>query len=118
MKLLKCAEILIAIFTAKKTLEEARFSPCYFTRNRKMSFQEILCYLIRGSKMSTQACLNEFFENIGKTMHMTQQALSKARNHFDHSPFLKAFYALRDEEYSFANEDKLNESSGAKRSIW
>ena len=112
MKLLECAEILMTIFMARKTLEDARLSPHYFTRNRKMSFQEILRYLISGCKMSTQACLNEFFEKIGKNMHMTQQALSKARNHFDHSPFLKAFYALRDKEYSFVNEDNLKRLYG------
>ena len=31
---------------------------------------------------------------------MTQQALSKARSHFDHSPFMKAFYAIVNAEYS------------------
>ena len=104
MKLLRCAEIIMSIFCSKETLTSARLSVKYFTRIRKMPFQDILCYLIAGYKMSTQVVLNEFFNRIGKTIHMTQQALSKARSHFDHTPFSKAFYALVDEEYC---EDNL-----------
>ena len=34
---------------------------------------------------------------------MTQQALSKARNHFDHTPFQKIFCAVRDAAYGEEN---------------
>ena len=107
MKLLRCAEIILSVFCSIDTLERSRISPRYFTRKRKMSFQDILCCLISGCKMSTQVVLNEFFEKIGKTIHMTQQAYSKARSHFDHTPFSKAFYALVDEEYCVENFEKI-----------
>ena len=112
MTLLRCAEILLMIFSSHETLNAARFSPRYFTRIRKMSFQDILCYLISGCKGTTQAVLNNFFHHTSKSEHMTQQALSKARSHFDHTPFLKAFYALRDEEYNYKKEENLKRLHG------
>ena len=88
MKLLEFANIIAAIFSSLCTLEEARTSPKYFTRRRKMPFDKLLQYLLCGCKGAAQAVLNEFFQRTGDTIHMTQQALSKARSHFDHSPFM------------------------------
>ena len=107
MKLLRCAELILSVFCSTETLELSRLSPKYFTRKRKMPFQDILCFLISGCKMATQAVLNDFFEKMGKTIHMTQQAMSKARSHFDHTPFSKAFYALVDEEYCIENFESI-----------
>jgi hypothetical protein len=45
-------------------------------------------FIINGFKTSTQAALNRFFhDSIDMENTMSQQAFSKARSHFDHSPF-------------------------------
>ena len=90
-----------AILRKPSTLDESRFSPRYFTRNRKMPFPKLLKYLLSMFKTSTQAALNVFFE--GESITMSQQALSKARSKFDHTPFLKLFVAVRDALYCESN---------------
>lgn len=98
-----------SILRAKATLDESRFKPEYFTRNRKMPFEKILKFMFSMNKTSTQNALNKFFEKEGITM--SQQALSKARNKFDHTPFLKLYNAIREAYYSseyIATLDKLH----------
>jgi len=82
---------------ADSTLNESRLKPQYFTRNRKLPFQKLLKYLLSMHKSSSQSALNNFLEREGITM--SQQALSKARSKFDHTPFLKLFTAIRDAFY-------------------
>ena len=79
-----------------------------------MPFECLLQYLICGCKGATQAVLNEFFQRKGETIHMTQQALSKARSHFDHSPFMKAFYATVNAEYNKEKDVELPRRCGLK----
>lgn len=87
-----------SILKAKDTLESSRFKDEYFTRNRKMPFEKLLKFLLSMYRTSSQNALNKFFENKGITM--SQQALSKARNKFDHSPFQKIYNAVRDAQYA------------------
>ena len=70
-------------------LEAARFKASYFTRNRKMTFSQIVLFILSGFKTSTQTALHRFCADAlnKEGCAMTQQALSKARSHFDHSPF-------------------------------
>ena len=114
MTLLECAEKIRAIFSNPRTLEEARTEARHFTRDRKMPFERLLEYLLHGSKGATQSVLNEFFQGLEEGIHMTQQALSKARNHFDRSPFLKAFYEIVNAEYNLANDPNLPRRYGYK----
>ena len=86
-----------SIMRADSTLNESRLKPQYFTRNRKLPFQKLLKYLLSMHKSSSQSALNNFLEREGITM--SQQALSKARSKFDHTPFLKLFTAIRDAFY-------------------
>ena len=81
-----------------ETLNESRFKPEYFTRSRKMPFNKLLHFLLSMYKTSTQAALNCFLRKDDITM--SQQALSKARNKFDHSPFWKLFIGIRDAFYA------------------
>lgn len=104
MTLLECAERIRAIFSSPHTMEEARTEARHFTRNRKMPFARLLAYLLHGSKGATQSVLNQFLQGLEEGIHMTQQALSKARTHFDHSPFLKAFYEVVNAEYNLSND--------------
>ena len=91
-----------SIMRADSTLKESRLKPQYFTRNRKLPFQKLLKYLLSSS---SQAALNNFLEREGITM--SQQALSKARSKFDHTPFLKLFTAVRDAFYGTEYIDTL-----------
>ena len=112
LSLLHKAELIDAIFNALETLDEARFLPVYFTRRRKMPFDRILHFMLSGRKSATQAALDEYFKLAGDETHMSQQAYSKARNNFDHSPFQKAFYAARDGDY--ADEASIGRFLGLK----
>ncbi len=87
-----------SILRAKNTLAESRFKPEYFTRKRKMPFEKLLRFMLSMYKTSSQNALNKFFENEGITM--SQQALSKARSKFDHSPFQKLYEAVRNAAYT------------------
>lgn len=96
------------VFCDPKTLEEARFSPRFFTRIRKLPFYRLLFFLLRSGKGASQGELDSFFRELsGDQLHCSQQALSKQRSHFDESPFKKAFTAVRDLDYHFLDENNL-----------
>lgn len=99
-----------SIMRAVSTLNESRFQPEYFTRNRKMPFEKLLKFLLSMYKTSLQAALNKFFEIKGITM--SQQALSKARSKFDYSPFEKLFTAIKDAFYGKEYIDMLHKLCG------
>ena len=107
ISLLNSTECLRTIFAKSSTLCKSRFKKSYFTRAKKMPFQKLLHFLMLNRKTSVQAALDAYFQKEGDETHMSQQALSKARNHFDHSPFEKAFFALRDEDYNLASDCSL-----------
>ena len=51
-----------------------------FTRERKMPFAQLVCFMLNMLKQSTQTSLDRFFELTGREdMHMSQQAFSEAR---------------------------------------
>ena len=87
-----------SIMRAVSTLNESRLKPQYFTRKRKLPFYALLKFLLSMHKTSTQSALGKFLERKGITM--SQQALSKARSKFDHTPFLKLFDGIRNAFYS------------------
>ena len=81
-------QLLTDILSQSCIMEAARFNPTFFTRKRKMSFSEIVMFILSNFKTNTQMALNRFFNDfLKKENTMSQQALSKARSHFDHSPF-------------------------------
>jgi hypothetical protein len=105
LNLLKLLTRMESIAVNQKTMEEARLEPRFFTRNRKMSFQEIVMFILGGIHSSTQSALNHFFGKYLDTKNtMSQQALSKARSHFDHSPFEKMFRACVEMRYCGEHE--------------
>ena len=99
-----------SIMRAVSTLNESRLKPQYFTRKRKLPFYALLKFLISMHKTSTQSALGKFWERKGITM--SQQALSKARSKFDHTPFLKLFNGIRNAFYSSEYIDKLHKFNG------
>ncbi len=100
MKLEKACMLTKRIAEAEDTKQEARMKPCYFTRTRKMSFTELVYYILHPGKESTHLGLKRFFEMLGKEgRRMSEQAFSKARGHFSHWPFEKMVRETTVEEY-------------------
>jgi hypothetical protein len=74
------SESLRELIHSKWFLEQARQHPTDFTRNRKMSFTQVVTFMINLVKTSTQTALNRFFDVIGTPeIQMTQQSYSEAR---------------------------------------
>ena len=99
-----------SIMRAVSTLNESRLKPQYFTRKRKLPFHNLLKFLLSMHKTSAQSALGSFLERKG--IIMSQQALSKARSKFDHTPFLKLFQGIRNAFYSSEYIDKLHKYNG------
>jgi hypothetical protein len=73
-----------------------------------MPFHELLYFMLNPAKECLQTRLNNFFKLIGRIgMRIAQQAISKARNHFDHSPFEKMARAHVKLEYGGMFDDEL-----------
>lgn len=102
MKINNLLETINAIIHAPETLIKARFLEKYFTRNRKMPFTDVLSFFFDMRKTSLQTRLNLFFKGRKQPM-ISQQAFSKTRSHFDHSPFETMMRALVEQEYMNEN---------------
>jgi hypothetical protein len=110
LKMLSLSDVLsrlIMILSQLSTLEAARLKPVYFTRVRKMDFKNIALFVLKGFNTSTRTALYRFFaQNLEQVEAMTQQAVSKARSHFDHSPFERLFRDIV--ELRYRGEHKIN----------
>ena len=71
--------------------EEARRNTTDFTRNRKMSLEELVNFVLMSIKCSAASALRRFFSNIGKSVFMTQQSLSEARSKITVRAFVRLF---------------------------
>ena len=101
-------KILMSTLSQTFILEAARFNPTFFTRERKMTFSQIVLFILNGFNTSTQAALNRFFhDSLDKRDSMSQQAFSKARSHFDHSPFEYFFRDQTMRRFSGEHEIRL-----------
>jgi len=92
--------ILSLIANAKETLDSSRLTPNSFTRNRGMQFPDALSFLLDMRKTSLQTRLNLFFKDIKGGIPISQQAFSKLRMNFNHSPFEIMVRGLVQKEYS------------------
>ena len=100
MELEKICALTKKTVEAEDTKQESRTKPSYFTRTRKMSFSELVYYILHPGKESTHLGLKRFFAMIGKEgCGMSEQAFSKARSHFSHWPFEKMVRETTQEEY-------------------
>ena len=70
---------------------EARKNTTDFTRSRKMPFEELVIFVLISLKCSTASALRRFFTNIRKSIFMTQQSLSEARNKLTVRAFVRLF---------------------------
>jgi len=100
------AKVIREIATSEETKETARSAPKYFSRNRTMPFSELLFFMLNPAKECLQIRLNNYNKMIGKGgVRMSQQAISAARSHFDHSPFEKM--ARKHVELEYGGEYEL-----------
>ena len=76
-KILKLTKIYIHSNDFK---DKARKKASFFTRNKKMPFEELIIFILLSLKCSTASALRRFFIDIGKkSVTMAQQSLSEAR---------------------------------------
>ena len=100
MKNAELLENLKEIAKAPKTLEESRQKENSFTRDRGMPFADALTFQLDMRKSSLQTRLNNYYKNVKGGDPISQQAFSKLRMNFDHSPFEKMVRSIVKQEYS------------------
>ena len=81
------------------TLDYSRLRDNAFTRNRGMPFPSALSFMLDMRKTTLQTRLNLFFGHKGGDP-ISQQAFSKLRMNFDHSPFVTMLRGMVKKEYS------------------
>ena len=72
-------------------LNQFRQSERYFTRKRKLTFVNLIAFILNFLSKSTQAELNQFFDLMKIKERMGQQDFSKARPKLQS----KSFYFIR-----------------------
>jgi hypothetical protein len=100
---MKNEELLKELETVTKdpqTLEESRIKGKSFTRERGMPFGDALTFLLDMRKSSLQTRLNEYYSKVKGGNPISQQAFSKLRMNFDHTPFEKMVRRVVKQEYS------------------
>jgi len=107
---LELLKLLKEVIHDHKTLEAARLQNNAFTRNRKMPFPSALCFMLDMRKTTLQTRLNMYFEHNEEVGPMSQQAFSKLRSNYDHSPFVAMHKAIVKKEYS--GDDELSQWNG------
>ena len=87
-------------------LDISRLKEGAFTRKRAggMGFPDALCFMLDMNKTALQSRLNRFYREVKGGKSITQQAFSKLRANFDHTPFEVMTRRLVYKEYSGAYE--------------
>jgi hypothetical protein len=62
-----------------------------FTRKRKMSFEELVLFMLMSFKCTAQSALRRFFKDLGKGVKMKQQSFSEARYKIRVEAFIRLF---------------------------
>jgi hypothetical protein len=100
MKMLDMLNLYSFIAHEDRTLYLARLKENAFTRKRGMSFPDALSFMLDMRKTTLQTRLNLFFTQVKGGAPISQQAFSKLRMNFDHSPFETMTRELVKKEYS------------------
>ncbi len=82
------------------TLKVARLKENSFTRNREMTFPDAVAFIMDMRNTTLQTRLNIYFNQVKGGNAISQQAFSKLRMNFDHSPFEGMARGLVEIEYS------------------
>ena len=104
MKNIEMLNLLEKIANDEKTLETSKLKANSFTRERGMPFVDALTFLLDMRKTSLQTRLNAYYKKVKGGDPISQQAFSKLRMNFDHSPFEKMVRGQVSKEYSGAYE--------------
>ena len=102
-----CKEI-----TLPQSKENSVINKQVFTRNRKMPFNDLVCFILNGVKTTTQTALNRYFGLLEKDIHMSQSALSQARNKINHYIFKHLFELIA--AYPYKNAVIFRKCKGVK----
>ena len=92
--------LLAFVANSKDTLNTAKLQENAFIRKRKMSFASAVSFLLDMRKTTLQTRLNLYFKTTEGGEPISQQAFSKLRMNFDHSPFEKMVREAVKMEYS------------------
>jgi len=95
----KHLNLLRGIVHSQETLRVARTNPKAFTRKRSMGFADSLCFQLDMRKTTLQTRLNLYFTRKGGDP-ISQQAFSKLRANYDHSPFETMVREMVKSEYA------------------
>ena len=87
------------IIHSPEILNQSRLREKAFTRNRSMPFADALCFMFDMRKTTIQTRLNMYFNKIGG-VPISQQAFSKLRANYDHSPFETMVREMVKSEYA------------------
>ena len=104
MKTLDYLRLLTFIANSKDTLNTAKWREKAFVRKRRMSFASALSFLLDMRKTTLQTRLNLYFKTTESGEPISQQAFSKLRMNFDHTPFEKMVREAVKMEYSGKHE--------------
>lgn len=87
------AKVVRKMIFSEEFKNRARRRQCDFTRNRKMSFESLMLYMLNLNKGTTQVELDRHFEFIMKQpkVHMKQQSYSDARQKVKQEAFQELF---------------------------
>jgi hypothetical protein len=89
--LLKLIYLTNELLNSTEFKERSRTKAIYFTRKRKMPFNELMLYMLNSYNCSTQRGLNRFFTTLRKQFSMKQQSFSEARKKIKVSAFIEVF---------------------------
>lgn len=93
-------KLITLIANSKETLDCAKLRANAFMRKRKMLFTDALSVLLDMRKTTLQTRLNLYFKTTKGGDPISQQAFSKLRMNFDHSPFETMVRVAVKKEYS------------------
>lgn len=72
--------------------DSSKKNPQDFTRFRKMSFEELVLFMLMNFKCTAQTALRRFFKDVGETVFMRQQSFSEARYKIRYQAFVELFH--------------------------
>jgi hypothetical protein len=91
INILKYLERTSMLVESEMFLHQSRLKETYFTRNRKLSFPNLIYFMLTLLRQSTQTALDRYFDKLGIDDSMSQQAFSKARHKISFEPFQQLF---------------------------
>lgn len=81
--------------------KESRIKENCFVRNKKMPFNSLMTFILRGINRSLTVEIDQFLRELGgNCKYLTKQAVSKARMHIKHTSFIKINDTIVEEYYA------------------